>query len=135
MEAASSDHARPDGGTLLAGELEIRLADGLVLAAGRALTLSVREFQLLCALVRRQGSIVSRDDLYRSVWGAELRDGDRSIDVYVHKLRAKLEAALPAYAFIHTHVGFGYRFWPEAAPAPEPGLLASHPFHTQSTGR
>lgn len=122
MEAARTDQATPDG-TLLAGELEIRLADGLVLAGGRALTLSVREFQLLCALVRRQGGIVSREDLYRSVWGADLRDGDRSIDVYVHKLRAKLEAALPQYGFIHTHVGFGYRL--------DPG--PSHPFHNAAT--
>jgi DNA-binding response OmpR family regulator len=119
MEAASSEDL------LLVGELEIRPRDGLVLAAGRALTLSVREFQLLCALVRRQGGIVSRDDLYSVVWGRELREGDRSIDVYVHKLRVKLETALPAWRFIHTHVGFGYRFSPEA----------SHPFHIKSTAR
>ncbi len=104
---------------LTAGELEIRPADGLVLAAGRALTMSVREFQLLVALVRSQGGIVSRGELYERVWGGPLRDGDRSIDVYVHKVRAKLEAALPGWRFIHTHVGFGYRFAPES----------SHPLH------
>lgn len=108
MEAASSDEV------LVAGELEVRPHDGLVLAAGRALTFSVREFQLLVALVRSQGSIVSRGALYAVVWNGELRDGDRSIDVYVHKVRVKLEAALPAWRFIHTHVGFGYRFAPEA---------------------
>ena len=37
----------------------------------------------------------------------------RSVDVYIHKLRAKLESAQPAWRFIHTHVGFGYRFAPE----------------------
>jgi DNA-binding response OmpR family regulator len=105
------------------GELEIRPADGLCLAAGRALTLSVREFGLLVALARRARSIVSRPDLYSQVWGAQLRDGDRSIDVYVHKLRVKLETALPGYRFIHTHVGFGYRLDPEL----------SHPFHTPDT--
>ncbi|MCW2996799.1 MAG: response regulator transcription factor [Solirubrobacterales bacterium] len=115
--------ARHQGEQLHAGELDIRPQDGLVLARGRALTLSVREFQLLCALVRRQGGIVARHDLYRSVWGGDLRDGDRSIDVYVHKLRVKLETALPAWHHIHTHVGFGYRF------SPEP----SHPFHTNAT--
>lgn len=108
---------------LEADELKIRAREGLALVAGRAVPLSVREFQLLCALVRRQGGIVSRAELYSEVWGGELRNGDRSIDVYVHKLRSKLESALPHRRFIHTHVGFGYRF------SAEP----SHPFHTPAT--
>ena len=98
---------------LYAGELEIRPEQGLVLATGQALTLSVREFELLSALARRQGTIVTREDLYRTVWGGELRHGDRSVDVYVSKLRSKLEAALPDRRFIHTHPGFGYRFQPQ----------------------
>ena len=99
--------------TLHAGELEIRPDQGLALARGRALTLSVREFELLVAMARRQGAIVRREDLYRSVWGTELRARDRSVDVYVSKLRSKLEAALPDRQFIHTHPGFGYRFQPQ----------------------
>jgi len=100
---------------LYAGELEIRPDEGLVLATGQALTLSVREFALLAAMARRQGAIVTREDLYRSVWGGELRHGDRSVDVYVSKLRNKLETALPDRRFIHTHPGFGYRFQPQAS--------------------
>lgn len=96
-----------------AGELEIHVAEGLVLATGQALTLSVREFELLAAMARRLGAIVTREDLYRSVWGGELRPGDRSVDVYVSKLRSKLETALPDRRFIHTHPGFGYRFQPQ----------------------
>lgn len=121
MEAAKREDL------LTAGALEIRPGDGLVLAAGRALTLSVREFQLLCALVRRQGGIVARHDLYRAVWGGELREGDRSIDVYVHKLRVKLDSALPGWHHIHTHVGFGYRFQPESI------TEVSHRLHTAGT--
>src|SRR5918998_1012586 len=98
---------------LQAGGVGGRPRDRLVLAAGRVLTLSVREFELLVALARREGGIVARRDLYEAVWGGALRDGDRSIDVYVHKLRCKLEDALPEWSFIHTHVGFGYRFTPE----------------------
>jgi DNA-binding response OmpR family regulator len=56
---------------------------------------------------------VRREDLYALVWGGTLRHGDRSIDVYVHKLRSKLEAAVSGQRWIHTHVGFGYRFEPE----------------------
>ena len=115
--------AAPTEGVLRVGELEVRPEEGLVLVRSRPLTLSVREFGLLVALVRRAGHVVRRADLYELVWGAPLRAGDRSIDVYVHKLRVKLDAALPDWRHIHTHVGFGYRF------APEP----SHPFHTGAT--
>jgi len=98
---------------LRCGELEVRPAEGLVQADGPTLTLSVRELELLVALVRHAGRVVRREDLYRLVWGGQLRPGDRSIDVYVHKLRSKLERALPDRAYIHTHVGFGYRLSPE----------------------
>jgi DNA-binding response OmpR family regulator len=94
------------------GELEIRPNEGLVLANGQALVLSVREFDLLVALASRAGRVVSREELYRLAWGGTLRRGDRSCDVYVHKLRTKLERALPEHRFIHTHVGFGYRLDP-----------------------
>ena len=105
------------------GELEIRPEEGLAVAGDRVVRLSVRECSLLVALARRPGRVVRREDLFRIVWGASLRPGDRSIDVYVHKLRMKLEEALPEWRFIHTHVGFGYRCEPEL----------SHAFHNRST--
>jgi DNA-binding response OmpR family regulator len=117
--------ATREGEVLEIGELEIRPGEGLALAAGRPVPLSMREIALLTALARREGRVVRREDLYALAWGGRLRDGDRSIDVYVHKLRAKLEEALPEQRFIHTHVGFGYRFTPEP----------SHAFHNPATGR
>ena len=114
---------RPDDDVLRAGDLEIRPAEFLVLAGGRSLALSLRELQVLSALARREGRVVPRAELYATVWGAPLRASDRSVDVYVHRLRSKLDEALPGWSFIHTHFGFGYRFQPEH----------SHPFHKTAT--
>ena len=108
-----------------AGALEVRPDESLVLARGRPLHLSVREHRLLVELVRRRDGIVSREALYAAAWGGALRLGDRSVDVYVRKLRVKLSRALPGWQCIHTHVGFGYRFSPER----------SHLFHTDATPR
>ena len=109
------------------GQLVVRPGEFLAVANGHALSLSVRELGVLVALARRGGRIVPREELYREVWGGSMRAQDRSVDVYVHKLRAKLEGAVPSRRFIHTHVGFGYRF------SPEP--VASHAFHNQDTAR
>jgi len=100
--------------TIRVDDLEITPDEGLVRARDHVLTLSVREFQLLLAMVRHAGGIVSREELCRAVWGRELRSGDRSVDVYVSKLRAKLERAVPERRYIHTHPSFGYRFQSEA---------------------
>jgi DNA-binding response OmpR family regulator len=116
-----------NGGTIYAGELEIHPAEGLALASGQALTLSVREFELLVALAQRLGTIVTREELYHVVWGSELRAGDRSVDVYVSKLRTKLEAAMPDRRFIHTHPGFGYRFQPQPVAGGVPAALPASP--------
>jgi len=95
------------------GDLEIRPGDFLAIARGRVMQLSVRELELLAALARTPGRILARGDLYEQVWGGPLRDDDRSVDVYIHKLRAKLAAAVPESRYIHTHFGLGYRFSPE----------------------
>src|SRR5215218_3392735 len=98
------------------GELEIRPAEFIARAGDRVLSLSLREFELLVALADRAGRIVARDELHRTVWGTPMRADDRSVDVYVHKLRNKLAEALPEWRYIHTHFGFGYRFEPESEP-------------------
>ena len=111
MEAATTGN-QTAGEVLRAGDLEIRPAEFTALVNGRPLGLTVRELQLLTALVERQGRIVSRAEPYAVVWGAPYRKVDRSVDVYVAKPRQKLASALPEGRFIHTHFGFGYRFTP-----------------------
>ena len=94
---------------MVVGELEIRPAEYLALANGRPLRLTVRELDLLTALAERRDRIVSREELYQVVWDESYRKPDRSVDVYVARLRHKLDEALPGRAYIHTHFGFGYR--------------------------
>ena len=108
------------GEVIAVGEIEIRPDERVALAAGRTLPLSSRELGLLAELARSHGRIVSREDLYAAVWGAPLRATDRSVDVYVHKLRTKLADALPGWRFIHTHFGYGYRLSPEPPADPRP---------------
>jgi DNA-binding response OmpR family regulator len=98
------------------GPLEIAPDEHLARASGHALTLSIRELKLLTELARRADRIVSREELFELVWGRAMRPGDRSVDVYVRKLRVKLDRALPGWWFIHTHFGFGYRLAPQRKP-------------------
>jgi DNA-binding response OmpR family regulator len=104
-----SGAAQPRRELLAIGPLEILPDDNIAIAAGRTLMLSIREFRLLTELGRRADRIMAREELFRLVWGRDMRPGDRSVDVYVRKLRVKLEQALPEWRFIHTHFGFGYR--------------------------
>ena len=115
---------------LRSGSIEIRPAEFLALAGGRPLNLTARELDLLTALVARQGRIVSREELYETVWDEPYRKSDRSVDVYVGKLRQKLDHVLPGVRLIHTHFGFGYRLEQERKPQPEASL---HPFHIPET--
>jgi DNA-binding response OmpR family regulator len=98
---------------LTVGPIEIMPAEHLGRVNGSTLTLSIIELRMLTELARRADRIVSREELCTRVWGRDFRPGERSIDVYVHKLRVKLEAALPGWTFIHTHFRFGYRLAPE----------------------
>lgn len=98
---------RPE--VLTIGPLAITPDEHLARADGHALTLSLRELRLLTELARRADRIVSREELFELVWQRSMRAGDRSVDVYIRKLRVKLETSMPDWVFIHTHFGFGYR--------------------------
>lgn len=115
------------------GPLQILPDEQLVRLRGQTLMLSIRELHLLVELGRRADRIVSREELYRLAWGRKMRAGDRSVDVYVRRLRVKLEGVLPAWRFIHTHFGFGYRLKPEpeGESRPESAQEGDRPF----TGR
>ncbi len=104
---------RPRHVPLRCGNLEIVGSGRRAAASGRPLDLTAREFQLLLAFAQRRNRVVPRTDLYALVWRRRMPHRDRSVDVFVRRLRIKLDAAAPGWIYIHTHFGVGYRFAPE----------------------
>ncbi len=101
-----------------AGNLAVLPGEYQVLADGRRVGLTVREFQTFFVLAERQDRVVPREVIYELVWGGAMTHRDRSVDVFVRKVRRKLHAAAPAWEYIHTHFGVGYRFSPEGGGEP-----------------
>lgn len=105
--------ARAAGDRFLVANLEVRPAEYEVIADGRRVGLTVREFQTFLALAQRRDRVVTRPEIYSLVWHRQMAYRDRSVDVFVRKLRRKLDSAAPGWTYIHTHFGVGYRFSPE----------------------
>lgn len=103
----------PSEGPVLAGELEIRADQFQAFVGGESIGLTRREYELLALLASRAGNVLERETIYQEVWGYAMAHGDRSVDVFVRKLRHKLEKRSPGFRYIHTHFGVGYRFAPE----------------------
>jgi DNA-binding response OmpR family regulator len=95
---------------IAAGELEIRRDLYRASAGGQDLNLTRREYQLLELLASNEGNILERRCIYESLWGYDMVRGDRSVDVFVRKLRQKLDLASPYWDYIHTHFRVGYSF-------------------------
>jgi len=114
---------RIETGPVLAGELEIRADQFQAFVRGGSLDLTRREFEVLQLLSEANGQVLQREEIYQRVWGYAMARGDRSVDVFVRKVRLKLEKASPDWEYIHTHFGIGYRFepWTDASEKlPEP---------------
>jgi DNA-binding response OmpR family regulator len=108
---------RADAGPTVAGELEIRADQFQAFAVGRSADLTRREYELIALLAAHDGQVLPREEIYERVWGYAMVHGDRSVDVFVRKLRQKLEKVSPDWRYIHTHFGIGYRFAAESADA------------------
>jgi DNA-binding response OmpR family regulator len=117
--------ARVDTGPMVAGEVEIRSDQFQAFVGGRSIDLTRREFELIQLLAEAEGQVLQREEIYQRVWGYAMAHGDRSVDVFVRKLRQKLERASPQWRYIHTHFGIGYRFAPEAASPASPSATES----------
>jgi DNA-binding response OmpR family regulator len=105
---------------LKAGNVELDRSSCQVKLEGELLSLTATEFRLLEFLMTRPGVVFSREQLLNAVWGQDRAITDRTVDVYILRLRQKIERDPAAPRLIHSVRGFGYSFEPrgivEAAP-------------------
>jgi DNA-binding response OmpR family regulator len=102
--------ARVESAPVVVGEVEIRADQYQAFVGEVSVDLTRREFELIQLLAGAEGQVLQREEIYERVWGYAMVHGDRSVDVFVRKLRQKLEKASPGWRYIHTHFGIGYRF-------------------------
>jgi DNA-binding response OmpR family regulator len=114
--------------TLTAGELAIRPDRFDAYVGEEPASLSRKEYELLEQLAAVDGRVLEREEIYQRVWGYTMARGDRSVDVFVRKLRQKLERVSPDWRYVHTHFGVGYRF------AAQPADAAALPVAVPETG-
>ena len=105
-----------------AGEVEIHRDHYQAFVGGVSADLTRREFELIELLAASGGRVLEREFIYQRLWGYAMVRGDRSVDVFVRKVRLKLERLSPGWRYIHTHFGIGYRF--AAEPALDPRATA-----------
>jgi DNA-binding response OmpR family regulator len=111
-------------------ELEELLIDPREVQAyvdGENANLTPTEFRLLYALAQQHGRVVTREELMQRIWGRRQRPRDRTVDVFVRKLRHKIDRRAPHHTFLHTRHGVGYKL--QAAPkgSPEAPLRTTSP--------
>jgi two-component system alkaline phosphatase synthesis response regulator PhoP len=76
---------------------------------GVSANLTPTEFRLLYALALEGGRVVSREELMQRIWGRRQRHRDRTVDVFVRKLRDKIDRRAPRHTFVQTRHGVGYK--------------------------
>jgi len=123
VRAAARRGVRPQdeerGEPIEAEELRIDPLNVQAYLDGASLELTPTEFRLLYALALERGRVVTRDELLQRIWGRRQTRRDRTVDVFVRKLRDKIETHAPRHTFIQTRYGVGYKFEPVAKDAAE----------------
>jgi DNA-binding response OmpR family regulator len=104
-ETPTSAPAKPS----VFGDVELRRAQGVVLKAGKELSLTKTEFRLMCEFADHSGMVLSRDQLLERVWGYEYLGDSRLVDAHVRRLRVKIEDHPDDPRLLVTVRGIGYR--------------------------
>ena len=93
-------------------ELRLDPANVQAYVSGESADLTPTEFRLLYALAMERGRVLTRDELLQKVWGRRATHRDRTVDVFVRKLREKVDERAPAHTFLQTRYGVGYKLDP-----------------------
>jgi DNA-binding response OmpR family regulator len=115
----------PPARVLTCGALELDRSSCRVTLGGEPLTLTATEFRLLEFLMSRPGIVFSREQLLNAVWGHDRAVTDRTVDVYILRLRQKIEADPANPTQIRSVRGFGYCFDAQAASASAPEVASA----------
>jgi two-component system alkaline phosphatase synthesis response regulator PhoP len=111
--AARRDDA-PRGEPIEIEELRIDPLEVQAFIDGESVDLTPTEFRLLYQLALERGRVVTRDELLQKIWGRRETHRDRTVDVFVRRLRDKVDRRAPRHTFIQTRYGVGYRLEPVA---------------------
>ncbi len=116
VRAAARRGARPlvaeRGEAIEIEELRIDPSTVQAFVDRKSMDLTPTEFRLLHMLASERGRVVTRDELLQTLWGRRHTYRDRTVDVFVRKLREKIDRRAPRHTFIQTRYGVGYRFEP-----------------------
>ena len=106
--------AQPEerGDTIEIEELRIDPREVQAYVDGESAELTPTEFRLLYALALDRGRVTTRDELLQRIWGRRETHRDRTVDVFVRRLRDKIDRVAPRHTFIQTRYGVGYRLEP-----------------------
>jgi DNA-binding response OmpR family regulator len=103
----------PRGDAIEIEELRIDPREVQAFVDGSSAELTPTEFKLLYTLALEQGRVVTRDELLQRIWGRRQTHRDRTVDVFVRRLRDKIDNRAPQHTFIQTRYGVGYKLDPQ----------------------
>jgi len=110
LRRGSLDEQSQDAGIHVAGNIRMDIERHLVTVNGLAVSLPLKEFELLEFLIRNEGRVLTRGQLIDRVWGGDYYGDTKTLDVHIKRLRSKIEADPANPVLIQTIRGLGYKF-------------------------
>lgn len=112
LRRSSKENTNRDDGISYLG-LDISFSNKTVVKNNQSINLTPREFQLLEVLAKQPKKVFSREELMEKAWGYDYMGDSRAVDIYITRLRKKIEDNTNDPKYVKTVYGFGYRFGSE----------------------